>query len=126
MKNVKTVVALKALNLVRNLKYFLHSVYHNLPQRGNFVGCFIDYEKIDPYKIGSGSAVSAAYLENGIVSKRPFINMLYSFIDLKTNNYLSRKNVIDLLEDHGFKVNDMKEHNGLTYFYSQKTVSPDN
>jgi uncharacterized protein YlbG (UPF0298 family) len=120
MKNVSTIVALKELNLVRNLKKFLHSVYNNLPQRSNFVGCFVDNNKGDSYEVIMDSATSASYIENGIVSKWPFLNLLYNLVDLRTHNHLSRRNVHNLLEDYGFRVNDMSEHNGLTFFYSQK------
>jgi hypothetical protein len=41
-------------------------------------------------------------------------------MDLKTNNYLSEESVALMLGVHGFKVIDMKEVNGLTFFHSQK------
>jgi len=47
--------------------------------------------------------------------------MLYSMIDSKTNKYMSERSVSLLLEDNGFKVFDMTELNGLTYFLAQKT-----
>jgi hypothetical protein len=78
------------------------------------------------YKLRKDSTGSAVYLDNGIVSKSPFINMLYNLMDLKTNKYLSRKNVANLLENHGFRVKDISEHNGLTFFCSQKAVSVGN
>jgi hypothetical protein len=59
-------------------------------------------------------------IENGIVSKVPFINMLFSILDSKTNTYLSESSVTFLLEDFGFKVIDMTLIDGFTYFHSQK------
>jgi hypothetical protein len=47
--------------------------------------------------------------------------MLYSIMDLKTNSYMSKRSVSFLLKSYGFKVMDMTEMNGLTFFYSQKT-----
>jgi hypothetical protein len=41
-------------------------------------------------------------------------------MDSKTNNYLSEERVSSMLGVHGFKVIDMKEVNGLTFFHSQK------
>ena len=60
-------------------------------------------------------------IENGIASSSPFLSMIYSMIDSKTNKYMSERSVSLLLEDHGFKVHDMTELNGLTYFLAQKT-----
>jgi hypothetical protein len=62
-------------------------------------------------------------IENGIVSKIPFLKMLYGILDSKINNYMSRKIVFLLLEAYGYQVMDMTEHNGLTYFHSQKVRS---
>jgi hypothetical protein len=52
--------------------------------------------------------------------------MLYSLMDSKTNKYMSGRIVTLLLEDHGFKVLDMTELNGLTYFCAQKVKSDEN
>ena len=50
----------------------------------------------------------------------PFINRMYSFIDSRTNRYLTRRSVTNLLEECGLQVVGMTELNGLTYFYTQK------
>jgi hypothetical protein len=49
-----------------------------------------------------------------------FLNILYGLIDSKTNKSLSKKNVGFMLEDTGFKIVDITEFNGLTYFCTQK------
>jgi hypothetical protein len=41
-------------------------------------------------------------------------------MDSKTNTYLSEKSVALMLGVHGFKVIDMKEVNGVTFFHSMK------
>jgi hypothetical protein len=41
-------------------------------------------------------------------------------MDLKTNTYMSEASVTSLLKDYGFKVVDMTETNGLTFFHSRK------
>lgn len=64
-------------------------------------------------------------LENGIVSDNPYIKMLYSIMDSKTNKFMSVRSVSTMLEDHDLKVSDMKEFNVLTYFHSQKVGSTD-
>jgi len=38
------------------------------------------------------------------------------FLDHKTDRIMIRSNVEELLDSHGFKVVDMTEMNGITYF----------
>jgi len=131
MKNVKTVINLKELNQIKQINSFLHSIFHILPQKSNFIGCFVDNKKINGYVIRNNSSSyhnkrSFDAIENGIVSRIPFLNMLYSFMDSRTNKYMSGTSVSLLLEDHGFKVLDMTELNGLTYFCAQRLRTADN
>jgi hypothetical protein len=131
MKNVKTVINLKELNQIKQLKSFLHSIFHILPQKSNFMGCFVDNKKVNGFELKSNSSsyqtrISFDEVENGIVSQIPFLNMLYSLMDSRTNKYMSGRSVSLMLEDNGFKVLDMKEINGLTYFHAQKTGSAEN
>jgi hypothetical protein len=131
MKNVKTVVNLKELNLIKEVKNFLHSVFRILPSKSFFIGCFIDNRKQNGYilrksPVAHHSMRNSEAVENGIVSKIPFLNMLYSFMDSKTNKYLSKTNVTLLLENNGFKVMDMTELNGLTYFCAKSLRTSDN
>jgi hypothetical protein len=125
MNNVKTVINLKELNKIKGIKSFLQIYFRFLPQKCNFVGYFIDNNKIDRYALRNNSACfdnkrRFDEIENSIISRIPFINMLYSKMDLKTNTYLSKCSVTSLLKIYGFKVIDMTEHNDLTYFHSQK------
>lgn len=130
MKRVKTVISMKLLNQEKEIKSFLHSVFTILPKSSNYVGCFIDNKKVNGYDLRNNSSSSqsksgSAYIENGIVSQIPFINMIYSIMDLKTNKFISADSVSALLENHGFKVLSMKELNGITYFHSRKMGSGD-
>lgn len=125
MNNVKTVINMKELNQIKQVKYFLHSIYNILPQKSNFIGCFVDNTKINQYVLRNGSSShhrekSNDDIENGIVSAVPFINRLFSILDSKTNTYLSESSVTFLLKDFGFKVMDMTLIDGFTYFHSQK------
>jgi hypothetical protein len=126
MNNAKTVVNLKELNLIKEIKSLFYSQLHFLPYSCNFVGCFVNNKKIDRYALrkdltGRENVRNSDNMELGIVSRFRFINMLYSMMDSKTNNYLSEENVASMLGVHGFTVIDMKEVNGLTFFHSQKT-----
>ena len=125
MKGVKTIVNLRQLNHVREVRDFLRTIVDLLPVKSNFVGCFVDnrshngfsdkYSNL-PHEI---SEKAEAY-ENGIESRIPFINRMYSFIDSRTNRYLTKRAVTHLLEECGLQIIGMTELNGLTYFWTQK------
>jgi hypothetical protein len=119
MKNVKTVVNLIELNQIKQIRSFLHSVFRILSTNSSFIGCFVDNKKSNGIDLRIDSTDSEA-IENGIISRIPFVNVIYSLMDSKTYKYMSRRNVNLMLENHGFKVLDMTELNGLTYFHAQK------
>jgi hypothetical protein len=125
MKEVKTVVNMKHLNHIKDIKDFIHGIYHILSHQSFFIGIFIDRK--DQNGIFSNSTLNQPKskgkvdpIENGIESRIPFLNMMYNIMDSKTNRYMSKQAVKLLLGDAGFKVLDMTELNGLTYFCSQK------
>lgn len=122
---VRTVINLKELNLIKQISSLLHSHLRFLPLRCNFVGCFVNNEKTDRYALRKSSCYNEKIKNNdkvelGIISRFPFLNMLYSIMDSRTNKYMSERLVTSMLNVHGFKVIDMTELNGLTYFHSQK------
>lgn len=121
LKDVRTVVNLMPLNQIKQIKGFFHSIYHLLPQKCYFIGCFVDHKKnfgfilkINPLDKNSES------VNQGILSRIPLLNKIYRMMDARTDKYLSGKNITLSLEDLGFKVLDMTELNGLTYFCAQK------
>jgi hypothetical protein len=125
MIKVKTLVNLTELNQVKRIVDFLHTCYQILPQKSYLIGCFVDNKKIPRYRLRNSSASNLVKidfdpLEYGIVSAVPFINRLYSIMDSKTNIFMSKSSISFLLEDYGFKVLDMTEHDELTYFQAQK------
>ena len=131
MINVKTVVNLKELNQVKQLKDFLHSIFHILPPDCNLIGCFVNNKKQSGFILNTSPSDSyykrnSDDIENGIASSSPFLNMIYNMIDSKTNKYMSERSVSLLLEEHGFKVLDMTENDGLTYFCAQSLRTADN
>jgi len=125
LKDTNTVINLKQLNLIKFLDIFFHSIFNIIPQKSNFVGCFLDHktryensfnnitsqyhakDSIDPY-------------ENGITSRVSFVNTIYNLMDSRTNKYMTRDSVSTLLKRQGFETLDMTDLNGLTYFHSQK------
>ena len=128
MKNIKTVVNLRQLNHIREMKEFLRTIANLLPPRSNFVGCFIDNKAqsgfSDKYNNRSSHLEERTEIyENGIESRIPFINRMYSIIDARTNRYLTRRSVSNLLKECGLQVLGMTDLNGMTYFCTQKKQS---
>jgi len=131
MINVKTVINLKELNQIRQLKDLLHSVYHILPPNCNFIGCFINNKKQNGFVLNTNPTDfyykrNSDAIENGIASSSPLLNMIYNMIDSKTNKYMSERSVSFLLREHGFKVLDMTEIDGLTYFCAESLRTIEN
>lgn len=125
IKGVKTIVNLKQLNYVREIRDFLRKISELLPQESSFVGCFIDNKSqngfSDKYSnLPRNLSEKAEAYENGIESRIPFINRMYSFIDLKTNRYLTKRTVTNLLEECSLQLTGMTEMNGLTYFHARR------
>jgi len=125
IRGVKTVVNLKQLNYVREIRDFLRKVSVLIQQESSFVGCFIDNKSQNGFSDKYGNlpkhiSEKAEVYENGIESRIPFINRMYSFIDLKTNRYLTRRTVTNLLEECGLQLIGMTELNGLTYFHARR------
>lgn len=102
MKGVTTLINLKKLNRINHLDSFLNTVSDVLSPKTNFVGCFYD---------------SNTQKETGLATRmyKRFIN----FLDSKTDNEIDKNDVSKLLESSGYKVIDMTEINGLTYFRTQ-------
>jgi hypothetical protein len=125
MKGIKTVVNLRQLNHVREVRDFLRTIVDLLPVRSNFVGCFVDNRVQNGFSDKYSNqpreiSEKAEAYENGIESRIPFINRMYSFIDSRTNRYLTKRAVTHLLEEGGLQIIGMTDLNGLTYFWTQK------
>jgi len=126
MKGIRTVINLRQLNYIREIRDFLKQITGLLPAKSNFIGCFIDNRahSAGSDKNGSSSAQvsdkTEAY-ENGIESRIPFINRMYSIIDFRTNRYLTRRAVTNLPKESGLELVGMTEINGFTYFHARKS-----
>jgi hypothetical protein len=108
LKDVRTFILLRKLNLIKDLDIFLHTLTLILPTNVNFVGCFSDNKTLK---------------WNGFVSN--ISNKINNILDSKTDHFLDKKDVSELLEKHGFKIIDMTEMDDLILFYSQTVRSPD-
>jgi hypothetical protein len=106
LKGVKTLINLKRFNQISHIDTFLNNVFRVLPSKANFVGCFKDN------KIHSGIAVP-------FYQSFKFLNGLINMIDSKTERFMTRKDVIKLLESHDFRIVDMTEISSITYFCAE-------
>ena len=125
LRGVKTVVNLRQLNQIREMRDFLRTISDLMPDKSSFVGCFVDNKAQNGFSdkydnLPESVSNRAEAYENGIESRIPFINRMYSFIDARTNRYLTRRTVINLLEEYGLQVTGIAEINGLTYFSTRK------
>jgi hypothetical protein len=124
LKNVRTVVSLKKLNNLTRPKDFLREIFAVLPQKCHFIGSFIDNKKQNVFSATKKNPGPVDSLETGTEFStgrwNSFLNVLYGVIDAKTNRYMSEKAVRLLLEETGFKILDITEFNGITYFCTQK------
>ena len=105
LKGIRTLINLKELNQVSHLESFLHTLYRILPCQANFIGCFTDKNNNGSKK----SFLKPARLFNGLVS----------VFDSAVTRNLSKTSVTKLLEGHGFKVIDLTDINGRTFFRAQ-------
>jgi hypothetical protein len=126
MKGIKTIITLKPLNHVREMKDFLKQIIDLLPVNSDFIGCFVDNRTQTSLSEKDGDIQrhetdKAEAYENGIESRIPFINRMYSFIDSKTNRYLTKRSVTTLLKDVGLELVSMSEIKGMTYFHTRKS-----
>jgi hypothetical protein len=131
MQNIRTVVNLKELNHIKEISNFLHSMFIILPPKCYLIGCFIDNKKQSGFSFRKRTTDISPEGQNrealsGIVSSIPFLNTIFNILDAKPNKYLSAKNVTQLLRNNGFKVMDMTELEGLTYFCARSQRTADN
>ena len=79
-----------------------------LPPNVNFVGCFSDNKTLK---------------WNGFVSN--LSNKFYNILDSKTDHFLDKEDVSELLEKYNFKIIDMTEMDKLILFCSQTIPHPE-
>jgi hypothetical protein len=121
-------VNLKLLNHITQLNEFLNSIFCILPSGSYLIGCFSDNKNqyrllSDSYKSQNNIAGQFDLVENGISSRIPFLNMIYSIMDIRTYRYMTKRTVTLHLEEAEMRVLDMTEINGLTFFCAQKNHS---
>lgn len=131
LKHINAIINIKQLNLIKYIDLFFQSIFRIMPPKSNFVGCFLDKKTQYEYAIMNILSQHSVKnnidpFENGITSRNSFVNTVYNMMDSKTDRDMSEQDVSSLLKKQGFKVLDMTELNGLTYFHSQKPGEPKN
>jgi hypothetical protein len=110
LKNVRILINLRKLNLIKHLDIFLGALVRILPPNTSFIGYFSD-ERSD----------KASAFHFGRIMQ-PF-RKLFRWIDSGTSHRMNRDEVMDLLWKNGFKTIAMKEIRRDTYFISQSIDS---
>jgi hypothetical protein len=110
LKSVSVLINLKKLNMIKHLDIFLGTLVRILPPNANFIGCFSDSKTL---KVNGFSFYHPSRL----------VNRFINFLDSRTDHIMNKNDVSELLERNGFKTVDMKEMNGLTYFYCKMSGS---
>jgi hypothetical protein len=106
MKNVKTLVNLRKLNMIKYLDEFLFTLVQVLPPDTKFLGCFSDCKASETTRV--------SFL-HPIKLLRRTINIL----DSNGERTMNKASVSEMLESYGFKIINMTEMDGLIYFCSQ-------
>jgi len=106
LKGIKTLINLKKLNEINHIDTFLGNVFRVLPSKANFVGCFKDN------KIRGG--IGAPFYQSF-----KLLNGLINMINSRTDKFMTRKDVIKLLETHDFRIVDMTEISNITFFCAE-------
>lgn len=101
-----TLINRKKLNLIKHLDLFLLALVRILPQNAHFIGCFADHRAL---KGKTYPFYRFSWL----------FNRFNNFLDSSTDHYLDKNDVSEILERSGFKIIDMTDINGLTYFATQ-------
>lgn len=127
LKRIKILVNVKQLNDIKEVGDFLINICSVLPEKSYFIGCFYDNKKqnlffSDPHKPKRKIDGQFDPEENGISSRIPFLNMIYSLMDFKTYRYLTKTSVNSHLEEADLKLRDITEIEELTYFCAQKVL----
>jgi len=106
LKNVRVLINLKKLNLIKHLDMFLNTLVRILPPNANFIGYFSDNKNVKGNRFQFNKLMR-------------FLNRLNNLFDSRIDHIMNKNEVTELLERNGFKTIDMKEMNGFIYFNSQ-------
>jgi hypothetical protein len=104
-RSVRASVNLKKLNHINHLDMFLSDVIRISPPDTNFMGYYSDNKTPE----GNG---------NPFYQLPGLWNRFFNFQDPGTAHNMDKNEVLGLLETYGFKIIDMNDTSGLTFFHS--------
>lgn len=110
LKNVKTLINLRKLNMITYLEEFLFSLVQILPPNTKFLGCFSDSKP--------------SFKNRSVLHPVRYIRRALSFFVFGNGRMMNKQKVSEILKAYGFQIINMKEMNGLTYFCSQNISKP--
>ena len=110
LKNVRVLITLKKLNLIKHLDMYLNTLVRILPPDASIIGYFSDS------KIVKNNRFPFHLLK--------FFTRSNIFFDFRTGHIMNKNEVTELLERSGLKTLDMRKMNGLIYFNSQIVNRP--
>ncbi len=102
LRGIKTLIGTRELNHIQHLDSFLFTIYNLLPPGSCFLGCFRNADK--------------NYQNEGRISDFKFNRAVTKPNDRRFSPGFSRHEISNLLESHGFKLIDLTEIKGITYF----------
>jgi hypothetical protein len=111
IKSVKTLINLRKLNMIKYLDEFLFTLVQILPSDTKFLGCFSDCKL---------SETTRTSFLHPIKLLRRTINS----IDSNGERTMNKASVSEVLESYGFKIINMTEMDGITYFCAQNVRKP--
>ncbi len=87
LREIKAIINLKQPNHIKDTKKYLRTISEILPHRSNFMGCFVDNRAQGGLSDDARRQTDKTETyENGIESRIPFTNRMYSLMDLRTNS----------------------------------------
>ncbi|HCC70831.1 MAG TPA: hypothetical protein DEQ09_06740 [Bacteroidales bacterium] len=122
LKDTETLINLKPLNLIKDLRSFLKSIYSFLPEYSYFTGCFEDHDdRVRKSREGeNNSIISTGNVKENTNNSSWMFNMIHHLFSQGFNIPITRRSSKSLLENTGFTILDITGLNGKTYFCVQK------
>jgi len=102
LRGIRILVSQKKLNYIKHIDSFLHTLFNALPANAYFLGCFRCSDK--------------ARNDRSLHSIRKFENVFLNRFDPQIERLITKKGVSTMLEGQGFKVIDLTDFSGITYF----------
>jgi len=133
LKNTKTLINLKPLNRIKDVKSFLENIFSILPDYSFLTGCYDNNNIMKPqvdveqkYMEGESDKNNSTGNDYQNMYKDSWLyNRIKRIFNSGANRQLTKTSTISLMKEAGFTVLDITGLNGRTYFCVQKRPSTD-